>query len=124
MTTENRDSAAVNDEEYAATTEDAQIAEGTYTHKFKKPFTHMGKTYEELNFDFTSLTGRDGLAIETELQALRIPALVPSLSAPYLVRLAAKACTERIGSDAFELMPLQDYERIKNAARSFLLSAE
>lgn len=40
---------------------------GTYTHIFRTPFTWEGHTFEELTFDFASLTGGDSLAIENEL---------------------------------------------------------
>jgi len=96
----------------------------TYTHKCRKPFNYMGVIYTELRFDWDSLTGRDSLAIEAELQALGMPAVVPAFSGAYLIRMAAKACTEKIGADAFELMPLADYNRVRSAARSFLLLSE
>ena len=96
----------------------------TFTHKFREPFVYMGKGYTVLHFDWGSLIGADSLAIEAELAALGVPVLVPSLSAPYLIRMAAKACTDRIGADAFELMPLRDFTKIRNAARSFLLASE
>ena len=96
----------------------------TYTHTFRKPFTYMNKTYTELRFDWDSLTGQDGLSIEAELQALGTPVVVPAFSGAYLIRMAAKACTEKIGSDAFELMSLADYNRVRSAARSFLLISE
>jgi len=95
-----------------------------YTHKFRKPFSYMGAVYAELRFDWDSLTGRDSLAIEAELQALGTPVVVPAFSGAYLIRMAAKACAEKIGSDAFELMPLSDYNRVRSAARSFLLLSE
>ena len=41
---------------------------GVYTHKFKTPFEYGGATYEELTFNFERLTGRDMVAIETEMQ--------------------------------------------------------
>ena len=95
-----------------------------YTHKFRKPFSYMNKEYSELRFAWDSLLGLDGLAIEAELQALGIPAVVPAFSGQYLIRMAAKACTEKIGSDAFGFMPLYEYNKIRNAARSFLLASE
>jgi len=116
--------AAVDADELDAALAEAENASCTYRHVFKRPFTYNGKAYTELVFDFDKLTGRDGLNIETELQAFGITVIVPALSGPYLVRMAAKACTEKIGSDAFEYMRLFDYEKIRSAARSFLLAAE
>ena len=45
-------------------------AVGAYTHTFKEPFSWQGHTFEELTFDFASLTGGDSLAIEEELLLL------------------------------------------------------
>jgi len=98
--------------------------DSTYTHIFRVPFDYMGNTYDELRFGWNALLGRDGLAIEAELQALGTPAIVPAFSGAYLIRMAARACTEKIGSDAFELMQLSDYNKIRSAARSFLLASE
>ena len=114
----------VNPEELAgAEAEAARLGTGkhTYTHAFKKPFAYMGQEYTEMHFDFDGLTGRDGLNIERELQALGAALVHPALSGDYLVRLAAKACAEKVGSDAFELMRLFDANKILGRARSFLL---
>lgn len=95
-----------------------------YTHRFRTPFSYEGKTYDELCFDFGKLTGKDGLAIENEIQAMGRPVIIPSLSGEYLLRMAARACTTRIGFDVLKAMPLSDYNRIRSAARNFLTSAE
>lgn len=96
----------------------------TYTHRFRTPFSYEGKTYTELIFDFGKLTGKDGLDIEAEIQALGRPVIIPSLSGEYLLRMAARACTTRIGFDVLKAMPLSAYNRIRSAARNFLTSAE
>ncbi len=83
----------------------------------------MGKTHEALVFDFSALTGRDGEDIETELQALGVMVFAEEISAPYLTRMAARACTEEVGADAFSLMKLSDRNKIKGAARSFLMAS-
>jgi len=92
-----------------------------YTHIFSEPFTFMGKTHNELHFDWGTLKGRDSLAIESELQALGVTVVMPAFSGHYLCRMAARACREKIGSDAFPLMALHDFIRITGAAKSFLL---
>jgi hypothetical protein len=84
-----------------------------YTHKFREPFHYMKKEHTELLFDWDRLTGRDAMAIEDELIDLRIPVVSPAFSSPYIIRMAAKACTEEIGADAFELMPFYDFNKIK-----------
>ena len=92
--------------------------------EFKKPVKYNNKEYTKLSFDFDKLTGLDGLAIEEELQMLNKAVIVPALSGDYLVRMAARACTERIGADIFNYMSLKDYNRIRSAARSFLILSE
>ncbi|OUP12553.1 hypothetical protein [Anaeromassilibacillus sp. An200] len=109
-------------------------AVGAYTHTFKEPFSWQGHTFEELTFDFASLTGGDSLAIEEELLLLNKTAFVPALSGEYLVRMAARACTTviqepggrrtRIGTDALRAMPITEYNAIIGRARNFLLSAK
>ena len=34
-----------------------ELGLGGYVHRFRKPFTYMGNTYEKLTFDFEKLTG-------------------------------------------------------------------
>lgn len=92
--------------------------------EFKKPVKYNNKEYTKLSFDFDKLTGLDGLAIEEELQMMNKAVIVPALSGEYLVRMAARACTERIGADIFNYMSLKDYNRIRSAARSFLILSE
>ena len=92
--------------------------------EFKKPVKYNNKEYAKLSFDFDKLTGLDGLAIEEELQMMNKAVIVPALSGDYLVRMAARACTERIGADIFNYMSLKDYNRIRSAARSFLILSE
>ena len=84
----------------------------------------MGKTYEKLHFDFDQLTGKDSLDIENELQALGVMVMVPTFSGPYLLRVAAKACKDGLGVDAFEAMRISDYNRIRSKVRNFLLTSE
>ena len=48
----------------------------------------------------------------------------PTFSGEYLVRMAAKACTTPVGQDLLRALPISDYNRIRSAARSFLLSTE
>ena len=77
-----------------------------YTHTFDTPFTFEGRTYDTLTFDFSKLSGDDDIAIENELQALGKPVVVAEMSGEYQIRLAARACKERLGVDAFTAMPL------------------
>lgn len=98
----------------------AERGVGVYTHTFKRPFAYCGVTYSELTFDFERMTGRDMVAIETEMQMNNEYALAPEVSRNFQSKMAAKAAG--IGSDVIEAMPLPDFNRITNAARDFLLS--
>jgi len=104
--------------------EAAQDAGEQFVYKFKKPFTYNGKTYEELTFDYESLTGKDSLAVESELESKGIMVIVPSFSSAYLLRIAARACTNHIGTDVLEALPLKVYNRIRSKTRNFLMGSE
>jgi hypothetical protein len=95
-----------------------------FVFKFKTPFEYEGKTYNELKFDFNGLTGADSINIEAELQAKGVAIFAPAFSAPYLVRMCARACTEKVDYRFFEAMKLKDYVTIRSKARNFLLSSE
>ena len=115
---------AIEKKEFDAAAEAAKNAKSTYTLVFKKPVVYGEKTYTALNFDFEKLTGADGLNIEAELQALGKAVIVPTLSGEYLMRMAAKACDQPIGADFFNAVSLAEYNKIRSAARSFLLASE
>lgn len=114
----------VDERELKAATEEASGAGSRLTIKLQSPVTYNEKVYTELTFDFDRLTGLDGLAIEEEMNQLGKPLIVPTMSGEYLIRLAAKACTEKIGSDIFHQLSLKDFNRARSAARSFLLQSE
>lgn len=92
---------------------------GVYTHKFKRPFEYADKVYTEMTFDFERLTGRDMVSIETEMQMNNEYALAPEISRSFQSKMAAKAAG--IGSDVLEALPMKDFNKITNAARSFLI---
>ena len=111
-------------EEISPDKKSAENSDSSYTHNFNKPLNYNGKTYKQLTFDWESLTGKDGLVIENELQQMGLMVIVPAMSSEYLVRMAARACTDKIGSDAFEMMSLSDCNKINSTARSYLLKSE
>lgn len=86
--------------------------------------TYNGVDYEALDFDFEKLTGADANNIEAELQALGKTVLVPALSGDYLMRMSVKACQQPIGVDIFDTMSLKSYNKIRTAARNFLLNSD
>lgn len=122
MSTKTNDTVIINPAEFnAAETEAAVIDADTYVHNFDEPFIYEGRTFEQLVFNFGKLTGADDIAIENELQALGKPVVVAEMSGEYLVRMACRACTEKVGADVFTAMKLRDFRKIRNKARSFLL---
>lgn len=114
----------IDEKELEVANMEAENSPYLYVHKFAKPFSYEGKTYNTLTFDWAKLTGNDGMAIEDEMQAIGKPVVIPSLSGGYLIRMACRACTERIGYDVICAMGIQDYNKIRSAARSFLLKSE
>ena len=116
----------INQEELkAAETAAEETTEGVYVHILSRPVTLLvgseQKTVDRLNFDFDKLTGRDSLAVEREMQSLGIPLMVKEFSGDYQLRVAARACSEKIGSDVLAELPMKDYNRILGRTRSFLL---
>lgn len=112
----------IDDKEFDAAMEAAEEAPSAYTHVFSKPFNWMGKKYHELDFRWDELTGADFIAIENELLALGKPVITPEFSSEFLMRMASKSCG--IGSDAFLTMPFGDFNKIRSAARNFMLHRE
>ncbi len=94
----------------------------SYTHELKREFEYEGKKYKIIHFDWGNLTGKDGLAIENEMQTLGTPVVIPSLSGGYLIRMAARA--SGIPTNALLALPIRDYNKIRSEARSFLLKTE
>lgn len=108
----------------------AEADTGTYTHIFKKPFTHEGRTYEKLSFYWDGLSGKDSVAIERELLGRGLTTVIAEFTPEYLAAMAARACTYRnddgfrtVTIDTLYAMPLREFRRICGAARSFLLRA-
>lgn len=104
--------------------EQEEMGAGTYVHVFAKPFEWEGKLYGQLVFEFDKLTGRDTLAVERELAAKNIFTVVRSLNIEFQMRIAARACTSRIGTDMLEALPIKDFEKIMNRVRAFFAAAE
>lgn len=113
---------AFDNKEIQAAEQEAKTSTTAYTHKFATPYEFEGKTYESLTFEWGSLTGHDYLRIEAEIAAMGKGLISPEFSSEFLVRMASRACTEQLGSDALTDMPIGDFNRIRGRARSFLLS--
>jgi hypothetical protein len=109
----------------AAKAEAVQEKSSEFTYQLKKPLNYNSKEYTELHFDFSTLTGKDSLDVESELMAQGKGAVVvAALNTEYIIRIAARACAEPIGSDAFLTMSLFDFNKIKDKTRNFLLRSE
>ena len=118
-----RDGEFINAEEFAVAAKEAAESKNVYVHKFTKPFTYEGKTYKELTFAWDDLSGNDYLAIESEMASLGKVVITPEFSGEFIIRMASKACTEKIGSDLLGVIPFKDFNMIRGKARSFLLSS-
>lgn len=92
-----------------------------YTHEFSEAVEIEGKKYEKMTFYFERLTGNDVEAVEAELQNENKVVLAPETSSTFQSALAARAAG--IGSDDIRRLPLNDYMKIKNKARDFLIAA-
>ncbi|MCD8206458.1 MAG: phage tail assembly protein [Bacteroidales bacterium] len=90
------------------------------TVELETPVEYNGKTYKELSFDFEKLTGKDSMDIERELNSQGILIASESFNGMFLARAAARACTEKIGVDIFQMMKMRDFNVIKGKARNFL----
>lgn len=92
-----------------------------FTYEFEEPLKYGDKEYKELTFDFDKLKGKDNLAVKAEIRSLGKPAvMLDVVDDEYLVRLAARACTEPIGADIFDEMPIFDFRKIVSKMRGFL----
>ena len=104
---------------------------GIYTHEFKRPFTYEGRTYEQLSFDWESLSGKDSVAIERELRGVNVTVVLAEFTPEYLTAMAARACTYRseedfhtVKAETLYALPLRDFRQICGAARRFLMRSE
>lgn len=93
---------------------------GVYVHKFSRPFTYEGITYETLEFPFERLTGRDMVKIEAEMQAQGEYAVAAEISRSFQAHMAARAAG--VHPDVLEAMPINEFNKITNAARDFLIA--
>lgn len=92
-----------------------------YTHNFKTPVKIEGQQYKSMTFYFEKLTGEDVEAIEEELQDQNKYVLTPEVSSVFQTMLAARAAG--VAADEIRRLPLGEYMKIKNQARSFLIES-
>ena len=92
-----------------------------YTHNFKTPVEIEGQQYKSMTFYFEKLPGEDVEAIEEELQDQNKYVLTPEVSSVFQTMLAARAAG--VAADEIRRLPLGEYMKIKNQARSFLIES-
>ena len=118
---------AIDEEELNAAQADAESPadSGKRIVILKKPFEYLGTTYKELHFDSDSLTGKDSLEVEDEIEkTTHMTVVAPALNLEYLIRISARACSEPIGRDDILNMNLADFNHIRNMARNFMLRSD
>ncbi len=106
----------------------AQKDPGVYTHIFQEPFTYQGTAYEQLTFNWKTLSGKDSVAIERDLLNRNVTTVIAEFTPEYLTAMAARACTYRnadgfrmVSADTLYALPLPEFREICAAARRFLL---
>ena len=93
----------------------------TYTHRLGEVFTYEDREYNEIRLDFGTLTGKDGLDIEQEMQAEGIGFLRnEAFDGGYQLITAAKA--SGIAKDVLLALPLRDCAALKREAQRYLVN--
>ena len=91
----------------------------------RKSINVLGTEYKELHFDYNSLTGKDSLAVEEEIERIyHATVITPALNLEYLIRISVRACTEPISRDDIVNMCLTDFNHIRSIARNFMLRSD
>lgn len=116
-------------EKLAASAREMHDNSQSYVHVLSHPLTTDGETFDELTFDWTTLTGEDSLSIEAELRLRGITLVMPAFTGDYLAGMASRACTarlqngRRLSTAAIRSLPLCDFQKICDHARNFMLAA-
>ena len=99
---------------------------GLYVHVLKKPVTEVrgDKTlvYKELRFDFASLTGKDMVAIDRELQSEGESVFMRAVHPVFLLKVCARAAG--VSEDVIQSVTAKEYDKITGQARLFFLKTE
>lgn len=89
-----------------------------YTHKFKDKWEYEGRTYTEMTFDFSHLTGEDLIQVEAEIESEGISFMIPEWSSRCKIKLASRA--SQIGDDVLRALPIRDFKAITGKVNAFL----
>lgn len=99
---------------------------GVYVHTLKKPVTEMREkkklVHTELRFDFASLTGRDMVAIDRELQSEGESVFMRAVHPVFLLKVCARAAG--VGEEVIQAVSAKEYDKITGQARLFFLKAD
>lgn len=99
---------------------------GLYVHVLKKPVTEIrgDKTlvYKELRFDFASLTGKDMVEIDRELQSEGESVFMRAVHPVFLLKVCARAAG--VSEDVIQSVTAKEYDKITGQARLFFLKTE
>lgn len=90
-------------------------------YKLKKPIQYDGKTIEEIDMNFDSLTGKDMIDAEREADTDDFTPM-KEFNKSYLAIIAAKACS--MPSDIMPLLGLKDFSAITRGVQNFLFNEE
>lgn len=91
-----------------------------FTHKLTKTIEYEDNKFDEITFDFDSLTGGDSLDVENELSSKGHFIVLKTADSEYLIRMCAKACiTKGVDTGFFRIIPVKDYNKIMNSVKRF-----
>lgn len=79
--------------------------------------------HKRLFFNFDKLTADDFIKIENEMtEALGKFLIQPEYSSEFLIRVAARACTESISSENLLELSIKDFNILRRKVRAFFLN--
>lgn len=94
--------------------------------KLRHPVEHDGTKFEELHFDFESLTGQDSRDVLNMLNRKGHAVLMQTVDEEFMRAMAVRACTDRtpdgrmLSADIFDRMVVRDVNRVLSRLRRFL----
>lgn len=91
-----------------------------FTLNIENGYTWEGKEYKEIIFDFGKLTGQDMIDIEKEMNDVGEYALTAETSPNMCARIAARAAG--LPFDVIIHLPLRAFNRVRSAARNFIMA--
>ena len=87
-------------------------------HKFRKPYSFDGDSFEKIDLDLDALTGDDMLTAEREFTAAGGFGAMMETSKGYLAILAAKAA--KVPAEFINGLPAKEFSKITLAVQTFL----